>query len=134
MPRRTALPASLMQMLSDQTEDEPSFPMKEAQADMLRQVVERVRSKVARPSLKLGDPVHYGPGIGPMKSNAKEALVFIFWRYLNLDTTEDDRRIAMATESDIYTFPTIDCLIAWFSGQEVQFHLSCSQLLLPGDE
>jgi len=132
MSRRNTLPAGLLQMLGDQDDDTPSFPMKEAQADMLRQVVEM--SQRDRPTFKRGDAVRYLEGTGPLVAYAKAGMVFRFWRYLDLTRTLDEAYYEGMSHTERQTIPDPDCLIACFTGREVRFDVSCSYLLLAGDE
>lgn len=134
MPRDSSTTRTFAQMFGQQEEDSaPSFPMKEAQREMLRHAVER--SQRDFPVFSRGDAVHFGGGFGPFTPACKEGCVFIFWRYLDTDSAEDILRIKNSTPSELATFPTLDCLISMFDGQgAVSFNIASSCLLLLGEE
>jgi hypothetical protein len=121
----------MAQMFSEKDDANPSFPMKEAQRDMLRQVIEL--SEGENLSFKKGDPVHYLDGVGPLISAAKAGMVFAFWRYLDPANPIDLLRMENAREVELVTLPDVDCLIVSFNGRDVTFEISCSRLLVPGD-
>ena len=128
---KRGMPTIMAQMFSEQEEAKPSFPMKDAQRDMLRQVIDL--SDRENLTFKKGDPVHYLSGVGPMKADAKAGMVFVFWRYLNPENAVDGLFLEGASSTVLCTLPDIDCLIAFFTGREVRFDIACSRLLLPGD-
>ena len=134
MARRPPSPAAFLQMFGQQEEAEtPSFPMKEAQREMLAIAVDR--SRLPHQTFVCGDAVRYGPGFGPFTPESKAGLVFIFWRYLDPDDPLDQRRITDASEPFVNSLPDIDCLIAHYDGRgPVEFAPACSYFLLPGDE
>jgi hypothetical protein len=128
---KRGMPTMMAQMFSEEDDVPLSFPMQDAQRDMLRQAVDLSNREAA--SFKKGDAVHYLGGFGPMKREAKAGLVFVFWGYLDPENIADLRRIEEATPVEVSTLPDIDCLIAYFAGQEVRFDIACSGLLVPGD-
>lgn len=106
-----------------------AFPMKEAQREMLTAVLKHaVTPREFRP----GDLVHYAGGWGPFNKRARSGLEHMFFRYLDMSSHEDQKRIADADDIEFQTLPTIDCLIFGYDGEGVRFNLSCSALLSPG--
>lgn len=123
----------LMRLMSGEDQSEkPTFPVKEAQRDMLRQAVEL--SEMCLDPFKRGDRVHYLSGTGALKSEIADGLVWVFWRYLEDECPEDQSRIANATNMDRLTVPSFDCLVACFTGETFRFDICCSQILIPGDK
>lgn len=117
-------------MMEDEEEALPVFPMREAQREMLAELV--LATSTAR-RFKKGDPVHYRGPVGPQKQEVIDALVMVFWRYLVADDGEDQVRVDQAHESVLMTLPYVDCLVAYYDGQKVKFHLSCSAMLTEED-
>lgn len=134
MSRPPAMPDFRQMFPMDQGEAKPHiFPMKEAQHEMLRHAVER--SQISGRDFQRGDAVHFGPGLGQFTADTKARMVFIFWRWLDLDTTDDKRRLIEGLGDALIAMPNVDCLIAFYSGENaVRFHIASSCLLLPGDE
>jgi hypothetical protein len=103
------------------------FPMKEAQRDHLTQVL--AAAAIPR-TFQRGDAVRYIEGCGTMAKTAREALVPVFWRYLDVTAVEDIERIRNASDTQRYTMPRLDCLTVCFDGQNTWFDLACSELLV----
>lgn len=133
MPRNMPHITELMRLMDGAEEPRtPTFPMKEAQRDMLRQAVELSEKRF--PAFNRGDRVHYMSGTGALRSDIADGLVWVFWRYLEDDCPEDQSRIANATNMDRLTLPSFDCLVACFTGETFRFDICCSQILIPGDK
>lgn len=130
MPRQTRERGSIFDFMVQAThQEEVSFPMREAQIDMLRQLVE---SSNTPKQFSRGDVVHFFGCSGPFNENAKE-MVFMFWRYLIADDEEDKHRITVCSGTELVTYPNIDCMLVAFTGDSVRFELCCSNLLVNGD-
>lgn len=125
------MPSMLARMLEAQHGTQQSFPVKEAQRDMLRQALDLSNREGL--TFNKGDPVHYLNGMGPLTTKAKAGMIFAFWRYLDPENYCDHLKVQEAGEESRETLPDIDCLIAYFNGQAIMFVVSCSWLLLPGD-
>ena len=108
---------------------DPVFPVKEAQREMLAQVC---APKDRRP-FERGDPVHYSGPVSPLRRDVKAQLVFVFYRYLEESSVEDDFRTQQAEEIELKALPFFDCLLANYDGQIVKFYLGCTALLTAGD-
>lgn len=125
--------SALAQMLSgDANQVQRTFPQREAQRDMLEQVVRHVTTTRDH-RFQHGDPVHYFACTGPFNSAAQKGLALAFWRYLLPGDLEDDHRIKNANDTEFISFPFIDCMIVAFDGNMVKFMLGCSGLLKAGD-
>ncbi len=129
--------AAFRQGAETKNDEEPVLPLKEAQDDMLREMLAQVRSAGSR-RLEPGAEVHYAAGYGAMVRHARVGLVHRFWRYLDLSSMEDQHRVSEATEIELVVFPHLDCLTVSFDGRNFRFALSCSAMLrlgpLPEDE
>lgn len=135
MPRNIPHITELMRLMSGEDQPEkPTFPVKEAQRDMLRQAVALSEEYQCRDTFNRGDRVHYMSGTGALRSDIADGLVWVFWRYLEDDCPEDKSRITNATNMDRLTLPSFDCLVACFTGETFRFDICCSQILIPGDK
>jgi hypothetical protein len=132
MSHKNPIQMMLEQMRSANEEEGADcvFPMREAQRDFLRQIVERVPSES---QFEHGDFVSYLPAAGPLTKAAREGLQLMFWRMLT-DSAEDRIRIEQASEDEIRMLPLFDCLLILFDGKTCQVCPSCTALLVKDAE
>lgn len=127
------LSSAIMDILSGDTNQvKRSFPQREAQRDMLEQVVRHVAATRDH-RFEHGDPVHYFACTGPFSSAAQKGLALSFWRYLVAGDLEDDHRIKRAGSAEVICLPFMDCMVVAFDGTMVKFMLGCSALLKAGE-
>lgn len=112
-------------------QEKPTFPMKEAQADMIAQVV--AASFAKRPNFERGDAVHFMAGTGPQNKHSRLGLVLRFWRYLDVNNEHDNDLVSGMEEAERVSLPDPDSLTVYFDGSIVGFSVACSYLLLSGD-
>ena len=124
MPRAHPL-ASFMASLED--EKPLSFPLREAQRDTLVSLFTETERSVR--CFKRGEFIRYIGASGPLKKEAVEGLVLMFWRYLDLSDSGDQQRIRHLAPEELQQLALTDCLIACFDGECVRFDVSASVLL-----
>lgn len=105
-----------------------SFPMLEAQREKLDELV-RI-SRLDR-RFERGDEVHVVAGQGPFKREAVTGVAMLFWRYLTGSSEDDDRR-SKVNDAELSSLPDLDCLLAYYDGENVKFQIYCSYMLQPG--
>ena len=108
---------------------QPSLPMMEAQRERLETLV---KTSNLVPTFIRGQQVHYEAACGPYKAHPRQNLYFIFWRYLDEDSEEDQFRVSHMSSTSASTLPHVDCMIAYYDGDSVTFDLACSTLLRLG--
>ena len=134
MPHSDIDNENLFQM-TDRNESSKSYPTKEAQIDMLGQLVEFYANV---PFYVIGDTLEFFACSGPLTRDARTGLIPIFWRYLHLSPgysskdefwVEDNERIKHMCDTEAATLPFVDCMIAYYTGTGITFGLACSALL-----
>jgi len=113
-------------MGDDDDEPDTVFPVKEAQWEHL---VSLQKATVIPSDFKPGDRVRYRAGTGPIRADAKEKTVIMFWRFLALGDERDLQRITNALPVEWSTTPVFDCQIARWDGKNTLFDVTCSYLL-----
>ena len=128
MPRKP-LPSGFFEMLHGGEPEEETYPMREAQNDMLDQLLKSAGEERA---FKRGDRVHYFACSGPFAKKIAAGFVFMFWRWLDYSNPEDQSRITNTSEANMVTSPHLDCMIVYYDGKHFRFDLACSKLLVMG--
>lgn len=125
---------SFVDALAAATRDAPApkrvYPVREAQLAHLADAFANTHK--SRPFTP-GDRVHYLAGTGSLKEELKAAVILMFWRDLDFSDAEDRHRLDNADEAEIGLNPHLDCLLAFFDGEQLHFTMGCKELLRHGE-
>lgn len=127
MPR-SRQEAALAAMFGGEEPEEITFPLKEAQRDVLRELAAH-----ADPTrvFHRGDFVRYVIGCGPFIKRAKEGMLLMYWRKLDFENDADACRLSRCSDNEIGQLSNVDCLLVRYDGSAIVFDVASSELLEP---